>query len=59
MPAPRGEGAPPVAGPPGAFGGGYAGTVCESVVAKDATVTLTDGEPPKGQAFYRVVVSVP
>ena len=27
MPAPRGEGAPPVAGPSGAFGGGYAGTV--------------------------------
>lgn len=28
-------------------------------VAEDATVTLTDGEPPEGAAFYRVVVLVP
>ena len=34
-------------------------TVVESKVAEDATVTLTDNKPPEGQAFYRVVVSVP
>ena len=40
-------------------GGTVWGVVGESVVAEDATVTLTDGNPPEGAAFYRVVVSVP
>ena len=35
------------------------GVVGEPVVAKDATVTLKDGEPPEGAAFYRVEVSAP
>ena len=30
-----------------------------TVRSGETTVTLTDGEPPKGQAFYKVVVSVP
>ena len=38
-------------------GGTVWGVVGELVVAKDATVTLTDGNPPEGAAFYRVVVS--
>ena len=28
-------------------------------VAEGTTVTLTDGDPPTDQAFYRIVVSVP
>lgn len=34
-------------------------TVVKSVTAKGARVTLSDDKPPKGQAFYWVVVSVP
>ena len=33
--------------------------VCESVVAETTTVTLEDAEPPEGQAFYTIGVSVP
>ena len=35
------------------------GAVGEQVVAEATTVTLTDGDPPTDQAFYRIVVSVP
>ena len=31
----------------------------KSVIATGTSVTLTDEEPPEGQAFYRVGVSVP
>ena len=40
-------------------GGTVWGVVGESVVAEDATVTLTDSNPPEGAAFYRVAVSMP
>ena len=47
-----------LAAPAGESAGGTVwGVVGESVVAEATTVTLTDGEPPEGQAFYRVVVS--
>ena len=49
-----------LAAPAAENGGGTVwGVVGEPVVAKDATVTLKDGNPPEGAAFYRVVVSVP
>ena len=49
-----------LAAPAAENGGGTVwGAVGEPVVAEDATVTLTDGNPPEGAAFYRVVVSVP
>ena len=41
----------------GADGTGW-DEVGEPVVATGTRVTLTDTEPPKGQAFYRVVVRV-
>ena len=40
-------------------GGTVWGAVGEPVVAEDATVTLTDDNPPADQAFYTIGVSVP